>query len=63
MTKHETVCITRCGFNFLHGEGVDLAARVVRHAYDKRENGSCHQSIEQQNSAQVLFIPRFGVWG
>jgi hypothetical protein len=63
MTNYETVCITRCGFNFLHSEGVDLAARVVRHRYEKREDGSTFQSLQDQRDAQVLFIPRFGVWG
>lgn len=42
--RHEIVCITRLGFNFLHTEGVDLAAKVTY------QSGA--------DVLQELFIPR-----
>jgi hypothetical protein len=60
MKKYEIVCITRCGFNFLHGERVDLAAAVTYHAYETYPitGGTGGRAIEVPEQ-QHLFIPRF----
>lgn len=56
MTKHETVCITRGGFNFLHSEGIDLAAKVTHQSYVPSVNGSGGAHVAVLNE---LFVPRF----
>jgi hypothetical protein len=62
ITKHETVCITRSGFNFLHGEGIDLAAKVTYHRYLKNEETGATFSTEDDTICE-MFIPRRGWWG
>ena len=51
---HEIICITRSGFNFLHGEGVDLAAKVTYHCYTPTGNGSGGRHVA---TLQEMFIP------
>ena len=61
-TKHETVCITRSGFNFLHCERIDLAAKVTYHRYLKDERtGATKQGLD--DVLCEMFIPRLGWWG
>lgn len=54
--KHETVCITRCGFNFLHSEGAEFAAKVTSLVYG--------QGIYDPRTGvkQVMLIPLLGRW-
>ena len=52
--KTETVCITRCGFNFLNTEGEDFAAKVTRLTY---EPGKVYDPRE--GVGQELLIPLF----
>lgn len=61
--KHEIVCITRCGFNFLHGEGVDCAAKITYHRYLKNEQTGATYSNPAQDVLQERLIPRIGFWG
>jgi len=56
--KFETVCILRSGFNFLHTEGADFAAKVTSHQY---EPGKVF--VPERDVLQEMLIPRFGVWG
>lgn len=56
--KYETICILRCGFNFLHTEGGDFAAKVT---YQRYEPGKMFDP--RHGVLQEMLIPRFGVWG
>ncbi len=58
MTKHETVCIRRYGFSFLHTEGGDFAAKVTHLQYEPGAVYDPRIGVKQE-----LLIPRFGVWG
>lgn len=53
MTKHEIICITRCGLNFLHGEGEDFAAKVTSLQYEPGQVYDPRQGVKQE-----LLIPR-----
>ena len=52
--KTEIVCITRCGFNFLHTEGLDFAAKVTELQYEPGKVYDPRQGVKQE-----LLIPRF----
>lgn len=56
--KHETVCITRAGFNFLHTESIDLAAKVTDLQYTPGKIYNPNEGVKQE-----WFVPRIGVWG
>lgn len=56
--KHETVCITRCGFDLLHTEGADFAAKVTALRYTPGAVYDPRTGVQQE-----MLIPRFGVWG
>lgn len=58
MTKHETVCITRSGFNFVRSEGADFAAKVTHLQYVPGEVYDPRVGVKQE-----LLIPRRGFWG
>jgi hypothetical protein len=58
MAKRETVCITRSGFNFLHTEGGDFAAKVTHLEYEPGKVYDPRTRVKQE-----MLIPRFGVWG
>jgi hypothetical protein len=51
--KTEIVCITRSGFNFLHTEDMDLAAKVTVLRYVPGEVYDPRNGVVQE-----LFIPR-----
>ena len=54
--RHEITCITRLGFDMLHTEGVDCAAKVTAHEWIP---GTSRVRIENE-----LLIPRFPpAWG
>ena len=55
--KYETVCILRSGFNFLHTEGADFAAKVTCQRYEPGKVFDPRQGVLQE-----MLIPRFGVW-
>jgi hypothetical protein len=57
-TKADTICITRCGFNFVATEGGDFAAKVTHMHYVPGEVYDPRIGVKQE-----LLIPRFGVWG
>ena len=52
--KHETVCITRSGYNFLHTEGCDMAAKVTCLRYVPGEVYNPEVGVQQE-----MFIPMF----
>ncbi len=52
-TKHEIVCINRCGFNFLRTEGEDFAAKVTYHRYTPGQTYDSRKDVLQE-----LLIPR-----
>jgi hypothetical protein len=54
-TKTEIVCITRHGFNMLHTEGADFAAKVTQLTYIPGSVGT------RDDVRQELLIPLIGV--
>lgn len=55
MTKHhEIVCITRHGFDILHTEGMDAAAKVTYQSYLKDERGVCYGRPEYVRSEWLV---------
>lgn len=56
-TKHETVCITRHGLEFLHTEGADFAAKVTCLTYNPGETYDARIGVKQE-----LLIPLRGRW-
>lgn len=57
MTKHEAVCITRSGFNFVATEGGDFAAKVT---YLRYEPGKVYDPRE--GVIREMLIPIPGKW-
>ena len=56
--KHEIVCITRSGLEFLHTEGADFAAKVTDLQYEPGKVYDPRVGVKQE-----WLIPRIGVWG
>jgi len=56
--KYETVCITRSGFNFLHTEGSDFAAKITYLRYTPGQVYDPEEGVQQE-----MLIPRYGIWG
>lgn len=46
--KHEIVCITRCGLNFVHEEGADFAAKVTYLSYTPGEVYNPREGVKQE---------------
>lgn len=55
--KHETVCIRRSGFDFLHTEGADFAAKVTSLRYEPGKVYDPRDGVQQE-----LLIPVYGKW-
>ena len=57
MTEHhEIICITRAGYNFLHGEAIDCAAKVTYIRYRKDERG-CRSYDPRSDIIAQMLIP------
>ena len=54
MTKHEIICITRAGLNFVRAEGADFAAKVTYHEYTPGAVFDPCTGVKQE-----LLIPRY----
>ena len=58
MTKTETVCIKRHGYDLLHTEGADFAAKVTHLRYELGKIYDPRLGVQQE-----MLIPLIGVWG
>lgn len=56
--KYETICILRSGFNFLHTEGADFAAKVTYQRFVPGQVFDSREGVQQE-----MLIPCRGVWG
>jgi len=56
--KYEIICISRAGFNFLHTEGADFAAKVTCLQYEPSKVYDPRAGVKQE-----WLIPRIGHWG
>ncbi len=55
--KHEVVCITRSGLNFVHTEGADFAAKITYLAYEPGKVYDPRRGVKQER-----LIPLYGIW-
>lgn len=55
--KHEIVCITRHGFDLLHTEGADFAAKVTYLTHTPGQVYDPRTGVKQQ-----MLIPLLGQW-